>query len=251
MAPHKTADFCKCLPPKRCALCAARQHAFCEALTPPQLEALRSRYFLISAKTHLYAQGAPLDETYTLCTGWLLLYKPLPDGKRQGIQLVLPGDFVGCQPGLAPFMQHEAVALTESTLCVFPHLEDVINSNSALTARMASLYARAMASKDDYLTYLAQQPAARCLAFLVLDLHRRLQQRGLSHGNTMPFPLTQEDIGAVLGLTPVHVSRIFHEWRVRSWIAIKEHQLTILNGPALHKLADIATITHSWSQPNR
>ncbi|MGO4839468.1 helix-turn-helix domain-containing protein, partial [Rhizobiaceae sp. 2RAB30] len=73
------------------------------------------------------------------------------------------------------------------------------------------------------------------LAHLVCEIYRRLEFVGLATGNTFDFPVTQAELGDMLGLSNVHVNRIVQELRssgMIQWQAsrIKIHDLTALSG---------------------
>jgi DNA-binding transcriptional regulator LsrR (DeoR family) len=58
-----------------------------------------------------------------------------------------------------------------------------------------------------------------------------------SIGNQIYFPLTQDDLADVLGLTPVHINRKLQQLRQEELIALRSKQLTILDLRALQQIA--------------
>jgi CRP-like cAMP-binding protein len=71
---------------------------------------------------------------------------------------------------------------------------------------------------------------------MALELHKRLEFRGISKGLTIPFPLKQADIADMLGLTPVHVSRTLEKLREEGLLETQKNALTILDYPAVFSL---------------
>jgi CRP-like cAMP-binding protein len=56
------------------------------------LEDLSRRPEHIAAHTDLIREGAAPDSIYLILTGWACRYKVLPDGKRQIMNYLIPGD---------------------------------------------------------------------------------------------------------------------------------------------------------------
>jgi CRP/FNR family transcriptional regulator len=71
---------------------------------------------------------------------------------------------------------------------------------------------------------------------MVLEFYHRLRLRGLNKGNSIQFPLKQEDIADTLGLTTIHVNRTLHTLKDEGLLEIHNHELTILDYDALCSL---------------
>jgi CRP/FNR family transcriptional regulator, anaerobic regulatory protein len=59
--------------------------------------------------------GGPV---YTLFEGWAIRYHRLPNGARQILDIVLPGDTVGMASAVLGTVKHSVQAITTATLCV-------------------------------------------------------------------------------------------------------------------------------------
>ena len=64
-------------------------------------------------------EGHKSPHLFTVLSGWGFRYKVLPDGRRQVLNFVMPGDFVGLQGTMLGEMQHSVEALSNMLLCVF------------------------------------------------------------------------------------------------------------------------------------
>jgi CRP-like cAMP-binding protein len=71
------------------------------------------------------------------------------------------------------------------------------------------------------------------MASMLMELRYRLQPVGLSFGDSFAFPLTQESIGDLLGLSLVHVNRTLQLMRHQGLVSLKHGRLTLLDVPAL------------------
>ncbi len=78
----------------------------------------RGELFVDKGATVL-CEGTKTPHLYTVLAGWGFRYKLLPDGRRQIVNYVMPGDLVGLQGTLMGEMQHSIETLSPMTLCVF------------------------------------------------------------------------------------------------------------------------------------
>jgi CRP-like cAMP-binding protein len=203
---------------------------------PEQLDAHFLRHFTLSVKRYLYREGEINHDTYVLRKGWILLTRTLKDGKRQVFRSVLPGEFFGFQPDLQGPSICSAITLTDCVICVVPNLVKLCRLQPELALRLAWIGACDMALMEMYLASIAQRNARERIAFMALELYRRLKLRGLNRDYTIQFPLLQEDIADALGLTTVHVNRTLHSLREDKLLKIEKHELTILDYDALFYL---------------
>jgi CRP-like cAMP-binding protein len=74
------------------------------------------------------------------------------------------------------------------------------------------------------------------MAHLVCELYCRLEAAALASDQRFGLPITQADLGDVLGLTQVHVNRVLMELRRQGLLEWKGGQVTIKDWPALVRL---------------
>ena len=79
----------------------------------------KSGELTVEADTPILMEGSNAPQIYTALRGMGLRYKLLPDGNRQVVNFVFPGDFIGLQAGTMGEMGHSVEASTHMTLCVF------------------------------------------------------------------------------------------------------------------------------------
>lgn len=216
-----------------CSACPNRERDMFQVLSSEQLEQVehyRGGQCAIAAKTHLYQQGEKHNNVYTLFAGWVMLYKTLSNGGRQVLRYALPGDILNFQSDPEAPMTHSAVTLTNTTLCSFarPNFYSILEENPNVTLQLAQIMAEDVALSHEYLINIGRKNARERMAFLFLELYHRLKVQAPDIGNTMPFPMTQEDIADTLGLTLVHVNRTLRSLRQEELIQLSHHKLTIM-----------------------
>ena len=92
-----------------------------------------------TARTLIYHQGDLVDCIYQITSGAVMLSKLLPDGRRQIVELLGPGDVFGCS--LVPVQGCSAETLSKTTCVAFDRLR--IERSPALTREHnARLYAQ-------------------------------------------------------------------------------------------------------------
>jgi len=136
-------------------------------------------------------------------------------GGRQLTEINVPGDFVDLHSMLMRQMDHGVVALGDCVVATAAHadLRRLTEQHAHLTRLLWLETVVDGAIHRQWLVTMGQQDAASRLAHLVCELYRRLEAAGIASGFQFRIPMTQTDLGDVLGLTPVHVNRVLMELR--------------------------------------
>ena len=90
------------------------------------------------------------------------------------------------------------------------------------------------------LTTIASHNAEVKIAYLLLSLYIREMSLRQNQSGSIHLPITQEDIGDALGLTTIHVNRIFKVLQNRNLIECKNKSLNI---PDQNNLAEVAKVS--------
>ena len=144
-----------------------------------------------------------------MLSGWAFRYKMLDDGRRQILNYALPADMVGLQGALMREMEHSVEALTPLTLCVFPRakLWELYAKLPSLAFDITWLAAREEQLIDENLVSVGRRTALERIAYLLLHLFVRAQEAGLTKGNSIQFPFTQQHLADTLGMSLVHTNK--------------------------------------------
>ncbi len=198
---------------------------------------------VVSFKPHqtIYRAGAKVEHIYTIYSGWAVCAITLPDGRRQILSFLVPGDPLPIEALMAvnsplPFGVR---ALTELQVCEFNAQDmcDLVSSEEIQFKYFRSEVFRLINRMHRRLADVGQRRAIGRIAQLVLELEERLRERALVENDSFEFPLRQDDIGAALGLTPAHVNRTLVALRRRHILEIGQGRLSILDRPALMQIA--------------
>lgn len=175
-----------------------------------------------------------------VCSGWAMSSIALPDGRRQIISFLLPGDIVSIGSLIAPLSGHTVEAITEVTYRKFKRdeIKELMFSRSELLERLFKLWNEAKTRADQLALDLGRRRADERIARLILRLSEKVAKRSTVRTQTFDFPLRQRHIADATGLTPVHVSKILGELQRAGMIEIGGRTLTILNAAELQRVAD-------------
>lgn len=228
----------------QCSECAIRNSALFGELETKHLDKarkLRSCQVHYSAGEYLYHEGDTSDKAYTIYKGWVTLFKNLENGDRQILRFALPGDFLCYKIGKHSTLDHSAIALSDVTMCAFPiqRFRDVIAELPELAFAISSITDMVTERCHTSLTSIASHPADTKVAYLLLSLYIREQSLHKESLECVPFPITQEDIGDALGLTSIHVNRVFQGLRKQGLIKCKSKCLWVPNQEALAVIAKV------------
>ncbi len=233
--------------PNGCLSCAVRNTTVCRAFSNrlDVVQSFKSGDRILAADTHLYRIGDRPGELFNLLDGWIALYRILESGKRQILDILLPGAFLGYQADLGEPMLHGALCLSDAAVCVFPRksFPNLVDQHPALAHALIDINARATVRAQDQLTNIGGRVGTARVAHMLLDLFLRGRKSiPGAKSDTVELPLTQELIADSLGLTSVYVNRILRHLRERGLVVLRNGMLKILDLEALADLAELSTL---------
>lgn len=175
-----------------------------------------------------------------ICQGWAVSSITLPDGRRQILSFLLPGDLVSTVFLWEPMLGRSVEAITEVTYRKFnrSELKAFLFEHTDLLEKLSKTWIEERMQSDQLALDLGRRTADERIARLILSLAERLVKRGMMNGQTMEFPLRQRHVADATGLTPVHVSKVLGEFQRAGLMGISSRSLTIINETELRRAAD-------------
>ena len=208
------------------------------------IESLKKEQVAFRADTAVIHEGQHDGPLYTLLSGWAFRYKTLSDGRRQILNFLLPGDFIGVQQKMSDVTVHGVQTLTDVALCVFRRdsLWELHRRAPTLGFGVTWLTAHEESIVDDTLLSVGRRSATERIATLLILLYKRaaaldVQPHVATQG--VPFPLTQQHIADALGLSLVHTNKTLRRLEARGLHRIEDGRLRLLDVKALARLADL------------
>lgn len=194
----------------------------------------------VQAGTNILLQGTNSAHLYTILSGWSFRYKVLPDGRRQILNYALPSDFLGLQGSVNDEMQHSVEALTDMTLCVFPRdkLWQLYRDYPSLAFDLTWLAAREEQILDEHLLSVGRRTAMERLAYLLLVVFQRAEEVGLTRGNSLQLPFTQQHVADTLGMSLVHTNKTLRRLAATRTYHWKDRRFEIIDRDGLARIAN-------------
>jgi CRP-like cAMP-binding protein len=225
-----------------CTECALRACGLFRPISNNELgaiNAIKREHLASPAGAEIIRVGDDAPELYTLYAGWAFRFKTLPDGRRQILNFLLPGDLVGLQAAMFDAAQHGVEALTDVELCLLPRRKvwALFGQMPDLAFDVAWLGSREESYVDDNLTSVGRRSAAERLAALIVVLYKRAKMLGLVTDDSFEFPLTQQHIADALGLSLVHTNKTLAKLRKLGLFTRANGTLTLTNPRALARIA--------------
>jgi len=175
-----------------------------------------------------------------LLSGIVHRYKTLADGRRQSLALGIPGDFVDLHSFTMKRLDHDIACLRDCRVALVPH-----ENLEAITARLPHLgrvlWLSTMidaAIHRELIVSLGVRSAVQRMAQLFCEMATRFETVGLGSRAGYDFPVTQQDLSEVLGLSLVHANRTLRELRERGLATFHSQKLVIHDWDGLAALAD-------------
>lgn len=174
---------------------------------------------------------------WIILDGWCARMRLLPDGRRQIINLLLPGDSVNICAERWAGDDLSVVALTPVIAADAQPIRTALKQNAGAHTGLAQACERATWCEQVYclngIVRLGQQNAYERLAHLMLEVQERLAAVDLVTGNGFQLPVTQDVIANTLGLSLVHLSRTLRQMRGEGVIALRPGHVELLKPEVL------------------
>ncbi len=231
-----------------CIECPLRQLPLFVAHTQEELalvQFIKRREQSLQAGDTLIHEGQSDTRLFTLLQGWAYRFKTLSDGRRQILNFLLAGDFIGVQQKMSEAAAHGVVTLTDAKFCVFDRdaLWELHRSQPSMGFNVTWLTAHEESLVDDNLLSLGRRSAEERVATLLILLYKRaaaLRGQGDEAGGAgVPFPPTQQHLADALGLSLAHTNKTLRKLEKRGLFRIHEGRLVLLNAGALARMADL------------
>jgi CRP-like cAMP-binding protein len=221
-------------------LSAIERHADLSPEERDAVEALRHAPLVrVPARQTTLSEGDNPAVVRLLTQGWAYRFKDLPDGRRQIVGLLLPGDFFELNVRLVDEMDHSIAALTPVAYHAIPPetLERLVADHPRIGDALMRHAHVSAAIHREWLLNLGRRNAFERLAHLFLEIFMRLRAAGLARGNECDCPLTQNDLADATGVTSVPLNRTIQELRREGLVELKSKRLFIRDHDRLTQVA--------------
>ncbi len=221
------------LPSEMCESCPTRDIALFANVKQEDLHNMDSSitYQVFEKGSTLYEADEKAEFLYTLHYGVMKLMQQLPTGEHRIVRLLKRGDLAGIEAVTADRYQHEAIAMTDISVCKIP-AEIVLNysiMSPELHANLLKKWSDALTLSSTWLTRLSTGPARHRVIRLLIWLSETCDQEEF----ILPG---RADTGNILALTTETVSRLIAELRREGVLEVLEKGHAKVDVDALKKI---------------
>lgn len=184
-------------------------------------------------------EGDGVDHIHLVLSGLAARSKTLPDGDRQVMAFLVPGDLCDLEVFVLRAMDHDIVAVSETTCLLIPMktIEDLLTEYSTLTRALWWSTMTDSAVLRARIIDHGSRDAHERLAHLFYELLIRYRIIGRAADNSFPFPASQEELADASGITAVHANRILQQLRAEGLIELKNKIMTVTDPGRLKQAA--------------
>jgi CRP/FNR family transcriptional regulator, anaerobic regulatory protein len=224
-----------------CGTCQLRNADFCGGLFDVDGDpvAMRAKHRSTAARRNIYRAGEPSEGVMVLCDGWAVRFIQLPNGKRQILSVVLPGDLVSPTLIMERELSFSIQAVTDVRYCYFSYTEvrARIRENPKLFDAWLRMTAAEQRDADRRLVDLGQRAAPERIAALLVHIMARFEARGEMQGGEFSFPMSQQQVADFTGLTPVHTCRVLSAFRKNGICDVGHGSVKVMDRAELQRIA--------------
>lgn len=188
-----------------------------------------SRQQSYKAGEEIVAEGSQPGCSLLMVEGLSVRSKVLAGGKRQITAIHIAGDFVDLHNFLLKRMDHSVVALTACRLIRAEHeaIRKLMSASEHLTRLLWLTTVIDGAVHREWLVAMGQMSAYAHMAHVFCEMFVRLRIVGRTTGLSYKLPISQIEMGDVLGLSSVHVNRTLQELRASGLLSWDKQTVTI------------------------
>jgi CRP-like cAMP-binding protein len=203
------------------------------------LQAIIDSDLLVRRRGDLIVDG---DEFRKLCfvrEGYAVRYKLLRNGKRQILNVILPGDIVGIPGSFFEKAIYSVSAITDvaMTACALDAYVQLCYRRPQFALALTWIAVQEATTYAEHIIDIGRRTPIERLSHFLLELHARLRIVGRAEAMGFLLPFSQEIMADVLGLSVPHLNRMMQRLRSERLIAGSERRIEFVDRGALQALA--------------
>lgn len=184
-------------------------HSRIQVFDSEALGRLKARTRTFESGSYVFREGLSFSDYAFVISGYLFRQKQTSDGYRQIVSLIIPGDIVNPESRFANNLDYNVVCAEKSSIIYVQksEFETLIKSHPSIRLALDLRTTAESRQLREWLLNIGGRSARTRVAHFLNEFAARTRLRGLSDGLRFSLPMSQEQMGDSVGITPVHVNR--------------------------------------------
>lgn len=166
---------------------------------------------LFEAGTYLLRDGEITDHCAILVSGIAYRHKVSAEGFRQIVSICIPGEIINFRQLYLDEADNNVQALNQCQISSISHAElrNLITQRPSIQRALFATTLVELSMSREWMLSIGRRDARARVAHFLCEIALRLNKDGVPDGKSYELPMTQEQLGDALGLTAVHINRMF------------------------------------------
>lgn len=192
-----------------------------------------------NARQDLIREGDKPGPVFVILDGWAFRYKILPNGSRQIMAILMPGDACDLHIGMLAEMDHGIQTATPARVAKIgrAEMEQLMVDYPDIARAMYMAQLTDEGTLRAWIVSMGRRSSIERVAHLVCELYLRARFIGLVEDTTFALPLSQVLLADALGMTPVHINRVLKELRLSGAMTLKRGSVIVTDPLRLVRVA--------------
>lgn len=191
------------------------------------------------AKCDLIREGDRPGPVFVVLDGWVCRYKILPNGSRQILAYLLPGDNCDLHVGLLAEMDHSIQTITPALIATIGRedMDTLFREHPGIAKAMYLGQLIGEGTMRAWITSIGRRSSIQRVAHLMCEMYLRARSVGLTLEGEFSLPLSQAMLADSMGMTNVHINRVLRELKDCGVMSLRRGSLVINDPDGLAMIA--------------
>jgi len=185
-----------------------------------------------AVRDDIIADGAHSPDCHVILSGLACRYKILPNGARQIMAFLIPGDLCDAEIFILKEMDHGVAALVSAE-----KMKAMLRETGCLGEALWWGTMTDLGVLRERIIDHGRRNAYERIAHLLYEMLVRYRMVELTRDDSFDFPITQTDLADATGLTPVHANRTLQKLRADGLIETSGKVIRVCDPPRLKAVA--------------
>ena len=215
------------------------QYVALSAADLKSLDAIIDGEITIRRRRDLVVDGYEYRKLGFVKEGYAMRYKLLRNGKRQILNVILPGDVVGLPGSFHDRALYSVTAISDLRMhvCVLDAYVRLCYQRPQFGLALSWIAVQEATTYAEHIIDVGRRTPIERLSHFLLELYARLRAVGYTEENRFTLPFSQEVMSDVLGLSVPHLNRMMQQLRSEKLIADSERRVEFVDLGAMQALA--------------